>query len=332
MRALLSLPLLTLAGSGLEFSPKQDTKLSKTFETTLSLEGGDLEVIMSGQPVPAEYLPVIEIELQTETTVAFTDRYVSVADGCVVGLVRSYDELGVRETGLTVMSGQGMDNEVETDGEGTSELSGEHVRFTYDEEEGAFEVGFERGEGSDGAELLKGLNVHADWIGILPDEGVEKGDSWTVKAAAVSDLFDPSGHLPFEYAEGDPRNGADPGVTTYEGQLDVTVSGIHSRDGQELITFAVEGEIEKIITSPTDLAHIPVVDGMGTQINTHIMTLEGEVVWNATTGHGVSMQLEGPVEATMRTEKDSDSGTDEFISTVYLNGEVSYSATFEPAD
>ena len=58
-----SLVLLPVASNTADthvaFSPEKGTRWTKTFSHESSMSGGDLSVVMDGQAVPEEFLPVI---------------------------------------------------------------------------------------------------------------------------------------------------------------------------------------------------------------------------------------------------------------------------------
>ena len=331
---LLATPLLLLpADAGLELAPEANLALTKTFTGTVQLEGGDLEVVMDGQPVPAEFLPDLEVTSTDRTEVVFTDRYVRTADGRVLELVRTFDELSEEHTGTQTMSGQGMDDEAETSTEADSELEGESVRFTWDADDEAYGVDFERGEDGGDDHLLEGLVASADLTAFLSEDEVGQGDRWTVPAEAFAELFQPSGDVAMEFSgdEADTYN-SDDVEFEFDGELDVKYASSHARGGQELAVLSIEGEVELSIEVPTTLDAIPVVDGTAMQTLVHKMTLEGELVWNLSAGHAVSIELGGPVEAEMHLVKDADNPGPTFESTVRLLGECNFAAAFEAAD
>ncbi|MDA1264384.1 MAG: hypothetical protein O2816_04820 [Planctomycetota bacterium] len=335
MNTLAVIPLLTLLAAptaDLQLAPAAGTRLTKTFAMQTSLEGGELEVIMDGMEIPAEFLPVLELSMTSSSEMVFTDRYLAVQDGRVTGLARTFDDLEDVHESTESMEGQGFEaTSSKNTTTGRSELEGESVRFTWDAEEGAYDAEFERGEGEGAGDgLLEGLAAPLDLTGFLPPK--DAGDSWTVSAEVLAELVSPGGNLHFLYSGDDAeRFGSEEARTSFDGELEVIRRGEHSRDGVDLIELEIEGEVTVVIESPTDLDDIPVVDGTGLQTFTQTITLEGALRWNASANHLHSLELEGEVEATMQIEKDAESAGPSFKSTIHLAGETSIKVGFEAA-
>jgi hypothetical protein len=333
MKALLLTPLAFLPlETTLHLAPEAGATLHKHYQSSLHLEGGDLAVMMGGQEVPPEYLPDLDIEMDITKELAFTDRYLRVADGRVLDLVRAFGDLREQREGLESMVGQSMDSENETSTSGVSPLEGERVRFRWDDEAEEYGVAFEDDEDGDGA-LLEGLAAGADLAAFLPENGVSEGDSWTVPAEAFGQLFAPGGDLAFEYTgDGADRMGAGESEVSFEGELELTFRGENSRDGSSVATVLVEGEVTVVVITPSDLADVPMVEGDATLTWTQVHTLEGELYWNLDGAHLAAIELSSEVEATMFIQKDPENAGPSFESTITFAGEASFSATFGSED
>lgn len=322
---LLLLALLPLAfPSDLALVPEPDTVLEKRFVSEMVLEGGELSVVMGGEPVPAEFLPRLDLVLESRKELRFVDRYVRTADGRVHELLRTFDEILDRHDSTQQMSGEGLDGTVDSRTEGTSPLEGETVRFTWDPDDGEYDRTL---EGEARGPRLDGLVANADLTAFLEGAGDEP---WTVPAEVLRELVAPGGDPAFEY-EGDDAEDHDPSGTELDldGELELWIEDEGERDGTTLVTVAVEGEVTLTITAPDDLEDVPVADGAATRTLVHRMDLVGELVWDAGAGHARSIELTGPVEAEVHLDKDPDEPPPAFESTVLLVGEASFAASFE---
>ena len=329
MRSLGLLALVPLSGlahddAHLHFDPAADSVALKTFHSTMELEGGELEATMNGEPVPSEFLPTLELLIQSESSVTLRDRYVESSGGRPGVLERTFVETDQQLEQEQTMVMEGSDMSEDSSSTGTSDLEGETVRFRWDPEEGDY-----RAEADDlrDPDLLEGLEEDADLRAWLPEGPVGTGDCWTVPADAFACLWSPGGDLAWDHSD-ERVNGHEPEELIYDGEIELSLSGVHGSDGERVAHVAVEGEITITSVSASDLEEIPVVDGPGTATQIHAMTLEGELLWSLGANRVAGAEIEAEVEAevTLATE---DGAPMPFSSTVRLAGSAHYELTVD---
>lgn len=340
MRALctssvLALPLLAAgpAEVALRFAPAEGAAVSKTFTSTASLEGGDLRVVMDGQEVPPEFLPEIELTVESAMVYAFTDRYASVADGRPTVLLRTYDEIDeTHEMTTSIVGLEGSDDVDEEQGTtGSSTLEGRTVRFAWDAEEGEYARSFEGGDGD--VALLEDLEEDTDLRGLLPGGEIEVGDRWEVDAEDFAAWFLPGGDLGVVY-EGDGADdmNADPTETSFDGELVLKLTGVHDEGGERLAAIDVEGDVTMTVVAPTDLDDIPVVDGDATETTTSRYELTGELIWNVSAGRLARAELEAETTVEIELVKDPAAPGPTFESVVTLEGTTTCTVEVEAVE
>ena len=332
----LSLALLSIAPRGsetkLEFAPEEGSRWVKTFTQTSSLEGAELSVVMDGEEVPSEFLPELELTIENESEVRITDTYVAMGDGRPTELARSFES--IREEIASAIDMGGFEGTEPQEGEvrGSSELQGETVVFTWDEDAQAYEAAFED-EDTDVA-LLDGLVEDTDLRGILPEDAVDVGDEWTVDAEAVAAVLGwPGGELGVEY-EGDDTETYNVEVlgTSYDGELTLTLEGTHDQDRTRVASIRIEGQVQVRVGRAGNLDRVPVVDGAATETTILDLEIEGELVWNLDAGYLSSLELEADAVVEILLVKNPGEPGPAFESSVVLEGESSFAVKAEPAE
>lgn len=173
-----------------EFGPRTGSKLHKTFAISTETTLDEMRQLLNGEEPPGGDL---EMENSVHLEVAITDEYGPVADGRPTTVTRTYDE--IKSTTEMSMSHPVMGSQ-SGEIEGSSDLEGKQVLFTWDENEGAY-VATPQSEGMD-ADLVAGLTEDMDLRGFLPREEVAEGSSWDVDVKAVRALFAPGGSIKVE--------------------------------------------------------------------------------------------------------------------------------------
>jgi hypothetical protein len=174
----------------IEFHPRAGSKLHKTFEISTETTLDEMRQVMNGQEPPGGDL---EMENKIHLEIAVTDEYGPIADGRPTTITRTYDEIG--STTAMSMSHPVMGSQ-SGEIEGSSELEGKQVLFTWNEGEGGYTVSAVS-EGMDD-DLIAGLAEDMDLRGFLPDKEVAEGSSWDVDVKAVRGLFAPGGSIKVE--------------------------------------------------------------------------------------------------------------------------------------
>ncbi len=313
--------LLLLAPALLAFTPRSaevsygpaaGTTLTKTFETSTQMTLDDMTMVMNGQEMDASQLGM-EMSSDTTTTITVTDSYEAMADGQVTKLVRSFDELSMTNS---VQVSNTMMPDTDTDLDGSSDLEGLEVVFTWNEESGEYEVAFSEDSGGD-EELLDGLEQDMDLSGLLPSEEVSEGSTWEVDPQAIRALLAPGGSLKLEVeVEESPMGmGPQPSPDQYIGDLegDVTAgfSGIQEKDGVQVAVI----DLEINVVTANDLTDVmsemmenaPAPGGMEMEMDVEAFDMEftleaeGQLYWNLATGTVHSLEISGDAVTTMDT-------------------------------
>lgn len=173
--------------SDLRFAPEDGAGWERTFEERTTWLLDDVEMRLDGDPMPID-LP--EIESTLERT-AVLGAEVEMAEGERVRERRLFDELEGRYRMAFTLGGQQAEFEFEQE----SPLTNATVVFAAD---GDGELRAQWPEGEDRSDrLLEALAPDADLQGLLPEEEVEEGDSWSPEPAALAGLLAPSGGLGF---------------------------------------------------------------------------------------------------------------------------------------
>lgn len=322
--ACLSTPFLVqpFGAADLASQPKEGTVIAKSVRYTAELQGGDLEVWMDGQPVPAMYLPELEMEFQFEENMRLVDTYVSVPEGRLEALVRHYDEVAVENTFSMEMTQMDSTQTMESESTASCSLAGRDVRFQRENED--WEVAME--DGSDPGEAdLEALTARvdfADWA--LPAE--PEAERWTLPGSALLALVEPGGVLPLEWTGEAPGERLEP---RFGGELEFTLTGGGDGGPREV---GVSGTVEWVEREKTDLAEVPVADGRATQFTEQELELEGSLVWDVENGHLLSIELSAEVTGKTRIVRDPDQEGASYESHNSLSGEMSWEVQFEVQD
>jgi hypothetical protein len=317
----------------LEFGPEEGAAWTKTCERSLELSFEELSVVMGGEPVPAEYLPELSIEVSESERRVFTDRVIATKDGRHTRLERSFEEIEVDKTSTTELTMMGQEPETTVaEGRGTSPLEGETVVFSWNEDDEEYDVEWAEKDGAESA--LEGLVEDTDARALLPEDELEVGDSWSVAFEDVPLLFEVGGDLALEL-EGE---NVDEFVTEqdseeHEGELELTLSQLReSDDGAQLAVVEITGELVHRATAATDLERIPVVDGDATQDTISTFDLSGELLWDLSEGRLHALALHREIEMVIVVRKNEGQEGPDFESTHVLRGNATLEVTSTPAE
>ncbi|MGB0333377.1 MAG: hypothetical protein ACPGPE_16320 [Planctomycetota bacterium] len=139
--------LFAFSGNGaakIEFAPKAGSSLTKTFVSSTTMEMDDMAMTMNGEPSPM--MPDIEMSMEMVATTVVTDEYIALAAGQPKKLSRTYDTIGSELEMDVVMNMMGEEESQSPNGSGSSELEGSSVIFTWNDEDGEYELSFPEGE------------------------------------------------------------------------------------------------------------------------------------------------------------------------------------------
>lgn len=319
-RLTLALTLLTLPclatplapADKVHFGPAAGTKLQRVWTISNQASLDDMQVTSGGNPMP---MPG-EMEMsQTMTTeIEVTDTIVELREGAPKVLKRTYDKLS--GAGSVSMSMPQMgDNSTEMSA--TSELEGKTVKFSWNEENGAYDIAFDSGEGD--AELLEKLAEDMDLRALLPTTEVAAGATWSPSPNAIRDLVAPGGGLSLtpKAAEGGMQSFG-PGMDNmgdlasmltdeFEGKVEAEYKGLREVEGAKYGEIAITFEISTSADLTDEVAGMAdeMPEGMGSMEVGNVdieFSWKGEatILWDLESGHVASAEAHG--EQSMRID------------------------------
>lgn len=186
------------AADEIAFHPAEGTTLVKTITTETEMSLDNMSILINGSPPPMD-MGDFAMNMSDRQSITVTDQYQAVAGGRPAKLKRTYDEIS-KATDVSVdipMMGSSTEQSIEA----FSDLEGETVQFTLEEDE--YVTAFADGEGDE--ELLDGLYEDMDFRFMLPAGPVSAGDSWEIPLDDIKYLLAPGGKLSLvpEESEGD---------------------------------------------------------------------------------------------------------------------------------
>lgn len=291
----------------LAFRPEAGATVTMTIEQTSEISLDEMTIAQNGSEIDPSMLGDIEMTVSSTQTVTLTDEYMEMSDGRPAKLKRTFDALG--GTSSTAMSNPMMgDNE--TDAESTSELEGASVLFTWNADEGGYDVAFDGEEGD--PELLEGLDADLTLRGFLPDDDVSEGDTWEVPAEAMRTLLAPGGELKLNPEESDdpmmgggPNPSPDKFLKDIEGTVTATYKGNRDEDGVNVAVIALEFSVNAAADMTEEMAEAMAEadmgeEGMEMEIDAFDLEFayegEGMLFWNAQAGVAHGCSLSGEME------------------------------------
>lgn len=323
--------LLLLAGSApreetIAFAPEEGTTLERTFqahaeytiEFGMRIDGEDLEP--SEQP---------DYTSEWTETIAVTDEILGVEDGRPTDLKRTFDDLSQESTDTV------GDDEVERSL--SSDLEGETVRFTWDDDDEEYHVELVDEDSDLDPDVLQWLSEDMDLLGVLPDDEVEVGDSWEIDESVYLPLMWPSGLVGF-HAEDEDAPDADDNernqqtIDNLEAEGTATFEEVREdEDGRRLAVLSIELSITTS-TSRTREDEGPEGESVEVTVDEEIeRELEGEILWDLDAGHLHSVSLEGDSTwvQTESADVDTPDGTRNVARVITMDGTISYSVEID---
>lgn len=317
------------------FDPAAGSVVEKRFRSELRVSFESMSSTFDGQPVPAQYLPEMEIEHHRHTSCALLDTYVAVADGVPTELRRTFEELEETQKFEIVVAGS-LDESAEATGE--SPLEGLTVVFRRDgpdDEAQASLAAESEGETAVIEPLLAGLVEDMDLRGFLPPAEHDLEERWDVGADAYGALFAPGGELALEYDQAGPWSEleGEPQLTGAAwARLAELVEAEESAEGpgRRLARIELGGELEIRSERPTELEHIPVTQGRATERVRIALELEGFLLWDLAAGRFAALEVEAATRMEIETVRDPGQEGPDFTSTVVLAGTWELEAQASP--
>jgi len=290
-----------LALEGLTFAPKSGTSLSKTFSTSIEVTVEELDLLVNGEDQSAAMggeSPVGK-SMTFEEELVVEDTYDEVADGRPTSMVRKFVSMEDSQSGDLV-----PEENMESDG--FSELEGLSVRATWDEDAEEYDLAFEDGEGDE--DLLEKIGVDMDMLALLPADGAEAGDSWTIPVEQLDSLLAPGRAMEGDDEQLDmlPDEVSSMLEDTFDDmEVECSFEEIVERDGVELAMIQLELEFDEMMDVSdllmdviTNMGELP--EGLDASIDVADISLacsgEGVLLWNLEAGRFQTMEFEMEAE------------------------------------
>lgn len=293
-------PLSTAEEVLLRARPEAGVVLTRTYTSTAKLRGSDLTVEMDGEPVPAQFLPQLAIELAASERVEVLDTVVDAAT-----TTRRFVDLGGQVTVEVDMGGyMGAEDERDEDA-AVSPLAGRTVRFREAAGE-EYSAEFVEPEGAtagpDDPKLLAGLERSLDLAGLLPRAAVAEGATWTAPASALAGLFAPGGDLAWRWTDPESQRRAD--SEEFTGEVELALTALAEVDGRQVARVRLAGQPGRTQVRATDLRDVPVTKGTATETRTATLAVTGELTFDVAGGHLVSADVAAELSEVHHTVKD----------------------------
>lgn len=285
----LGLASFLLPRDGVRFEPAEGLKLTKTFEGHLEFELDEMTMLMNGeeQDAPMDEMPAGFADY----TIIVTDTFKSVSDGRPTDLSRSFIEV----------SGSAESSEGDSEEGSMEDIEGTTVRFAWDDEEGAYEVTFEEGDGEE--EALALLTPDMDYRALLPRGDVSVDDEWQVSGNDILRILIPGIDIRAAAESGVEIDGEEIPEAVVDllddflGGITATCTykGASEDDGTEVSEIALSVEIASSVDiDPSAFGEDMDMGGGEMEITVGLnMELEGTLLWNQAAGHFHSFLLEG---------------------------------------
>lgn len=306
----------------IEFAPKAGSSLTKTFVSTTTMEMDDMAMTMNGEPSPM--MPDIEMSMEMVATTVVSDEYIALAAGQPKKLSRTYDAVGSELEMDVVMNMMGEEESQSPNGSGSSELEGSTVIFTWNDEDGEYELSFPEGEEGD-ADLLENLSEDMDYRALLPEGELAEGESYDIDLLGLVDVMAPGGDLKIEMEVDGAQAGMgpDPAMMSdfrqfFEDAVEGSATGkfVEMRDVDGTSVAVIELEME--VAASADMSDMA-AEAMGGEELPAEMSIDrmdltmsfegtGELLWNVAAGHAHSLSLQADLEIGMDMAMGMDMG------------------------
>lgn len=321
--AVLPVVAAPLAISELEFAPEAGSQVTKTVSSSTDFEVQELAIEVAGMDM-TEMIGEVDLNIVNETNVSVTDTYDAVAEGHPKKLTRTFNECTTLVEFEAMMAAAGESESDATEME--SQLSGESVIFTWNEESNEYDVAFANEESELDEELLGGLEEDMDLRTLLPEGDVAKGETWEVPLSAVGWILAPGGDLAWTNDDVESMDEDMEDMTEMfdglfenmdeelEGKLVLTMGDVAEKDGVKIAQATVKLAIDSSMDMSDMLADlmdtmmggVEELGGEMPEISIDqadvALEFEGEGVfeWNVTAGRAHAFTLAG--EAIMSME------------------------------
>ena len=294
------------------FQPEEGLSVTRAFtsETQISLD--DFSMSMNGQPFPMEM--EMEMDMTMNLGIEVTDEFVAMSDGKPVKLRRGYDTIGSNGTfamEMAMMPGGGDEKTIAA----SSELEGKTVLFTWNEDDGAYDVAYDESEGDE--ELLEDLEEDMDLRVLLPEGEVAEGDTWEIDVKGLASMLMPGGDVKLVPDDMEEEMDMMPGMDKFgdwsdmlgdllEGNASGEYKGTTEVDGVKVGVIAISISISSSndMTEKIEEVMDEMPDGVEDMSINHVdieleMEGEGTLHWDLEGGLAHSFEISGTMNTIM---------------------------------
>lgn len=321
---LLAIVSLALIDSSLTYRATKGAKLERHIsqKTTYTLESLT-QVSPAGRVDDNESKASGSVEL----ALAVTDEFANVADGRVLRLKRTFDE--VQSTATVDLSDAGQEISLRIPSK--SPLAKRTVSFDRKKAEDAFTASLDA-EKSALSEVLDGLAEDLDLRALLPKEAVKVGESWEPPATALAHVLEPGGALAIEpdtsvLEKMPPANvlvpyqamlvtlvGPCDNAEKIEGDVECTWKETNKKDGHELARIEFEIDVTtkadhtKEIVRRLEAAGLPTDGAPPSSRSEGKLRGKGHFTWDLTAGRATDLEASLDWRVTMVARWKADAG------------------------
>ncbi len=291
--------LITPAPDGLQLGVAEGETIRRSISLTVERQLDNISQLVNGEDRSGDGSD----RSQSSTNaleIVVVDQIQAAVDGKPTKVLRRYEAIGAEVSQESSFRGESNSTEVSL----VSELEGEEVLFTFEEDE--WTPTLVDGSSLDEAYLVE-LAASMDLEVILPDGDATEGDEWEAPVDLLDSLTRPGGELGlhseeeenYEIAETRP-------VTQRSGTITVTHAGTSEED-ENLIVLDLAFDT----ASTTDLADVmreqfdslPDSSGMAPEVDSALRSTEaegsGQALWNSKAGRLESFTFEIEISEVM---------------------------------
>jgi hypothetical protein len=290
-----------LASGDVAYGPENGLTVERSLRRVMTLELESWSCRTNGQPVPAEYLPKLELSATTEWKLDVRDEHLAAAGGKPTRMRRAFSGAEVEERTDFKLNGESM---AANERGGTSKLAGCVVLFDETAAESERRK-LERGECS--LELLGALPIDVDLTAFLPTSS--DAQAWEVESAALNLMAEDLAGVVCEFTEPEDEVHTDDAelAERWGGVWKVTRGGERKEAGFRVLELKLAGEFTTSCDMASELKDVPVASGPTTETAELKVVAQGALLWNLETRTLHAADVEATYTMLHRTVTDAKS-------------------------
>jgi hypothetical protein len=319
-------------GDSVAFAPAEGSSNTKTFVLHQNFTLDDMTMSMNGNDMGMQ----MEMDVKTHQSITVADTYTKMEGAKPIKLTRTYKDGSTGLTTESAVSVQGSEQDMDAEGEGTSQLNDLTVIFSWDDEKSEYTKAYD--EESDGeAEWLTDLVEDMDLRGFLPTGEVAVDDEWMADSSVLASTFAPGGNLQWDIEmDGEAASGGPDAQMmsnlgsmlgdSLEGEVKCKYVGKKESEGGEYLVIEITVNIDSV-TDMTELVEAEMAEQElpeGVEIAVSRMDMElhmegkGTLMWDAKAGHIHSFTYAGDTSMVMDMDMDINAMGQEMSNTMHM--------------